>query len=745
MASTVLEEFLVKLGFQVDPAQHNRFQDAMKESQSRIETFNKSLIGVVDRFANLATLASGAGVGLAAAMNKIGEHLSGLAFAAERIGSTPEKITAFENAMKMLGGTAEGARASLENIARAERTTPGLLQALFGVKPGTDPVDAMRQIGQHFAELIRRGPAGMAQAIQEAQLANIDQAEMLRLANQNMNKFYEESRDRVRRWGADMDQAGRIAQDQQRNITRLQEHWQGFTTYLYQTFGPEYVGALGVINGWFDTNAPKVKSHVDSLKRDFDGLVGGLADAFKALTPGQQAGVEIGGAVAGGAIAARVGGSILGRLGGMVGLGGLGKLGSLGIFGVVLGGLINDFETWKKDRNESFINWDQWAPGIEAATKALSHLNDDIIGPMADKLGVPRTFIPAFEALALYLGGPFIKSILGGGLGRLVRILALIPGSGISAAMLTGLGIVGGVAAGLEVGKNAIGSEESEKAIMEGRNLPDLGQEAKMSPEDASRRVQEDLSRAREQGGGGGSFVSRMMSKLGLGGKLDPGTAHSADEIKQYMMAKGWSEAQAAGIAANAIAESGGKPRIVNESGHAGLFQWDQNRQQTFARMFGHTMTDQQVSAEQLFREELDFADWELSHTEKKAGDKLRGETTPQGAAISMGQNYERYASGPSPEDTHRANLAGQIARPGVMPAGFTTPTDMTPAAAPAAPTPVQQVSMSTDQSRAVQLTDNSQVTINGISDPQRAARLVDNSKDRRNANLARHLGVTYA
>src|SRR5580765_1942728 len=330
--ATVLDEFLVSLGFKVDPAQHARFQDAMKESQSRVDVFSKSLIGVFDRFANLATLASGAGAGLSAAMNRIGQHLGGLAFAAERIGSTPEKITAFENAIKMLGGTAEGARASLENIARAERTTPGILQALFGVKPGTDPVDAMRQIGTHFAELISKGAAGRAQAIQEAQLINIDQAEMLRLANENMNKFYVESRDRVRRWGADMDQAGEIAKRQEQDITRLQEHWQGFTTYLYQTFGPAYVGALEVVNGWFDQNAPKVRSHIDTLKRDFDGLTGGLVEAFKSLTPGQQAGVEIGGAVVGGAVAARVGGSVLGRLGGMVGLGGLGKLGSLGIF-----------------------------------------------------------------------------------------------------------------------------------------------------------------------------------------------------------------------------------------------------------------------------------------------------------------------------------------------------------------------------------------------------------------------------
>jgi len=794
MAET-LQEYLVRLQFEVDRAQHSRFQDAMKESRLNISGFNKELIGVIDRFANLATIAAGAGVGIVASLNNVGRAIAGVAFSADRIGTSPDRLIAFERAMEMLGGTAAGARQTLESLATVQRENPGILQSLFGVKPGTDPVEAMRLLGTHFAELISRGEMGMAQAVREAAIVHLSQEEMLRLANQNFGRFYDESRTRLRGWVSNLEQVGKVAEAQQQQVVRLQSHWQGFTTFLYERFAPAYVEALGGINKWLDDNQSKVKTHVTVIEGEFDRLTKGIKGAFEGLSPGQQTAVEVGGAAIGTVVAARAAGSIGAKLGGLVGLPGLGKLGSLGIFTAVLGGLLADYETWKQNRDEAFIDWGKWEPGIKAATDMLSKFNDDVVGPLADKLGVPRTFLPAFEALAAYLGGrAFISTILGGGLGNLLKALALIPGSGVTAAMLTSLGIASGVALGLTAGQGHMATAEEEERSKNAALDFGKGGE-KMTDVEASRRVQEDTSRARA---GGGGMLGRMMGALGLGGKIDPGQAHTAEEIKQYMMGMGWPEHVAAGIAANAIAESGGRPRIINESGHAGLFQWDQNRQQMFARMTGHTMTDQRISDEQLFREELDFANWELHNTEAIAGKRISQTTTAGDAAIAFGQGFERYASGPSPEDQRRANIATQIsgggggklnippaAIPGLgadsplahpagsadpagtgahpagvaapvdlgladsplaRPAGFAAPIDLAPSSAPAVPGPAEAAAMSTtNNNRNVQVSDNSTINVTGVSDPERAASLVDRNRQRINANVVRHLGVAYA
>jgi hypothetical protein len=44
--------------------------------------------------------------------------------------------------------------------------------------------------------------------------------------------------------------------------------------------------------------------------------------------------------------------------------------------------------------------------------------------------------------------------------------------------------------------------------------------------------------------------------------------------------------------------------------------------------------------------QQAQFLAWELSHTEKRAGDLIRGQTTAQGALMAFLQYYERPGSG---------------------------------------------------------------------------------------------------
>jgi hypothetical protein len=419
-------------------------------------------------------------------------------------------------------------------------------------------------------------------------------------------------------------------------------------------------------------------------------------------------------------------------------------LGSLPIFGMVgkilglatvIGYLITTYQHWKETgQSEGFIDWNKWGPVIETATRALEYFNNNIIGPLAEKLGIKTTFLPAFEALAAFLAGPMLlRAALGGGLGGVLRLLAMVPGSGISTAMLAGLGIIaapGGIAAGMMIGTNPIASQESENQQL-GGSLAERHPELR-----TGKPTTDQLQQSK-------GWFGTVKSWFGMGvNNIDPGKQHTADEIITYLMAKGWTREQAAGIAANIIAESGGRPRIVNESGHAGLAQWDQGRQKAFKEKFGHAMTDATVSDEQLFREELDFIDIELHGSEGAAGKKVSMETTAEGAAVAFGQGFERYASGASPEDAKRAGMASTIMRRNLQNASLQGGAIN---AAALTPTPAAYNGATVDQSRGdVNVNAPTNVTINGISDPERAATLVNRNQERQSANLVRHLQAVY-
>jgi hypothetical protein len=101
----------------------------------------------------------------------------------------------------------------------------------------------------------------------------------------------------------------------------------------------------------------------------------------------------------------------------------------------------------------------------------------------------------------------------------------------------------------------------------------------------------------------------------------------------------GYSQAQAAGIVGNLIAESGSHldPTAINPtSGMRGIAQWDTHRDMLFQRMYGHPVTAG------TFDEQLQFVAWELNNTEKGAGDALKEATTAQDAASIVERLYER-------------------------------------------------------------------------------------------------------
>lgn len=121
-----------------------------------------------------------------------------------------------------------------------------------------------------------------------------------------------------------------------------------------------------------------------------------------------------------------------------------------------------------------------------------------------------------------------------------------------------------------------------------------------------------------------------------LGGKSGKTWESNKDSIKSKLIGMGYTEAQTYGIMANLREESQGDVNALGDSGQAyGVAQWHPDRQQDFARVMGHDIHGSTLD------EQLEFMDWELKNTRKKAGDDLSYAVTPGNSASIFSQEFE--------------------------------------------------------------------------------------------------------
>ena len=142
-----------------------------------------------------------------------------------------------------------------------------------------------------------------------------------------------------------------------------------------------------------------------------------------------------------------------------------------------------------------------------------------------------------------------------------------------------------------------------------------------------------------------------------------------------YYRGLGYSPPQAAALAGNAMAESGGSTSILGDKGKAlGIFQWHPDRQ---ARLFDYAKSQGlDPKSEQA---QLGFFDWELKNTERRAGEMLRSAQTPeqaQAAVLASLRPQGFRMSDPTQSHNYAGRLKNTLALLGS--ADGVTPTDPT-------------------------------------------------------------------
>jgi hypothetical protein len=175
-------------------------------------------------------------------------------------------------------------------------------------------------------------------------------------------------------------------------------------------------------------------------------------------------------------------------------------------------------------------------------------------------------------------------------------------------------------------------------------------------------------------------------------GQQPGGGRGAAIDAVSFFQRMGWTHDQAAGIVANLQRESELNPGAVGDSGQAyGVAQWHPDRQANFARWAGKDIRDSSLM------EQLQFVNYELTQgAERRAGQLLRAAQNAQQAGEIVSRYYERPARGDM-----------EAARRG---------------------------------SSAVDLKQETNIHIHGVSDPVAAGRATAGEQGRLNGDLVRNL-----
>lgn len=231
---------------------------------------------------------------------------------------------------------------------------------------------------------------------------------------------------------------------------------------------------------------------------------------------------------------------------------------------------------------------------------------------------------------------------------------------------------------------------------------------------------------ATARGMGAGGLAMRLLGPvgafawgLGLGGEAQgatmpggAGKAHpseggagtSKDAAMAFYQKMGWSREQAAGLVANLHDESAMNHKAVGDGGSAyGLGQWHPDRQANFAKWAGKDIRDSSA------QEQLEFVHYELTKgNERAAGDALRAAKTAREAGQIVSMKYERPAA-----VFEAARNRGMTAETILGSTG--------------------------GNGGGNSISHKTEINVSGVSDPKKAASLVDESQKRVNGDIVRN------
>ncbi len=367
MNAETLKDFLISLGFKVD--------------ESGARKFDAVVAGTTLKAIELGVKVEAAALSVVAFTAKIASGLDDLYWASQRTGATVEGIKQIGYAVSQVGGSVDGARGSLENLARFMRNNPGAEGFLnrLGVQT-RDASGNMRDMATIFTGVGQRlSSMPYYRANQYAQMLGLDENTLMAM-RRGIGQFSGEYTAMAKAIGYNADVA---AVSSNKFMTSLRSF--GLMAGMARdkigsNLANGLAGSIDTLRRQIMENFPKIEGAITAGVKgvlwfgEIIGrvvyrliqLTGDIINWWKSLGTETRQVIEVFGALM---IAWRLLNSAFA----------MSPIGRVIMLGAALIGLYDDYRTWKEG-GQSLIDWGKWEPGIKYAQKAFASLSKDFGG-----------------------------------------------------------------------------------------------------------------------------------------------------------------------------------------------------------------------------------------------------------------------------------------------------------------------------------------------------------------------------
>ncbi|WP_373890414.1 lytic transglycosylase domain-containing protein [Klebsiella variicola] len=395
MNAETLKDFLISLGFKVDEAGARKF-DAV-------------VAGTTLKAIELGVKVEAAALSVVAFTAKIASGLDDLYWASQRTGATVEGIKQIGYAVSQVGGSVDGARGSLENLARFMRNNPGAEGFLnrLGVQT-RDASGNMRDMATIFTGVGQRlSSMPYYRANQYAQMLGLDENTLMAM-RRGIGQFSGEYTAMAKAIGYNADVA---AVSSNKFMTSLRSF--GLMAGMARdkigsSLADGLAGSLDRLRRQILENFPKIEGAITGTVKGIlwaGEMVGRIiyrliqaASDIRAWWIGLDSDTQ----------------KLIQTLGGLLvawRLLNAAMLASPVSWVLALAAAIlllyDDYRTWKEG-GKSLIDWKQCEPAIEKAKAAILWLRDKLLG-LKDDVGGWQN---AFEVLATFVAGSWAARML---------------------------------------------------------------------------------------------------------------------------------------------------------------------------------------------------------------------------------------------------------------------------------------------------------------------------------------------
>ncbi len=367
MNAETLKDFLISLGFKVDEAGARKF-DAV-------------VAGTTLKAIELGVKVEAAALSVVAFTAKIASGLDDLYWASQRTGATVEGIKQIGYAVSQVGGSVDGARGSLENLARFMRNNPGAEGFLnrLGVQT-RDASGNMRDMATIFTGVGQRlSSMPYYRANQYAQMLGLDENTLMAM-RRGIGEYMGQYNAMKKAIGFNPDQAAAASNRFMTSLRSLSEAASMARDKIGSNLADGLAGSLDRLRRQILENFPKIEGAITAGVKgvlwfgEIIGrvvyrliqLTGDIINWWKSLGTETRQVIEVFGALM---IAWRLLNSAFA----------MSPIGRVIMLGAALIGLYDDYRTWKEG-GQSLIDWGKWEPGIKYAQKAFASLSKDFGG-----------------------------------------------------------------------------------------------------------------------------------------------------------------------------------------------------------------------------------------------------------------------------------------------------------------------------------------------------------------------------